>query len=145
MPPRTWVSLCNCSILSFIWARTSWLQLLPGSPSLLGCTLPWKATQRSAGVGICLLSLPSLFPPPSVVLSAGLSTSSCGGRGFAGSGPHPASTAVPQAFVILSMGELLYVDCSWCMPTLQSVEPGNQWRHGCDQIRSLVPIMPLSL
>jgi hypothetical protein len=47
-------------------------------------TLVYGKAQRSARVGICPLSSPSPFPPPSIVFSAGLSTCCSGGRGVPG-------------------------------------------------------------
>jgi len=70
----------------FTWVDTSRLQSQPGSPSLLGGTLLWKTAQGPACGGICPLSSPSPFPPPSIMLSAGLSTGCSGGRGAPASG-----------------------------------------------------------
>jgi len=86
-PPHTWVSLCTRSILSFVCTGTFQLQLLPGNPSPLIRTPPWKTAQRSACVGICLLSSPLPFPPPPIVLSVGLPSGTSGGWGFPASGP----------------------------------------------------------
>jgi hypothetical protein len=69
------------------WAGTSRHQWLPGSPSPLYPTSPWRAAQRLARVGICPLSIPSLFPPLSRAYSAGLSIGCSGGRDVPMSGP----------------------------------------------------------
>jgi hypothetical protein len=86
LPPMPLPSPEPAPYRHFIWAETSRLPWPPGSPSPLGRTLLWKTAQRPARVGICPLSSPSPFPPPSIVLSAGLSTGCSGGRGAPASG-----------------------------------------------------------
>jgi len=69
------------------WAGTSRHQWLPGSPSPLYRTSPWRAAQRLARVGIYLLSILLLSSPLSRAFSAGLSIGCNGGRGVPVSGP----------------------------------------------------------
>jgi hypothetical protein len=73
------------------WAGTSRHQWLTGSSSPLYRTSPWRAAQRLAHVGICLLSIPSLSPLLSRAFFAGLSIGCSGGRVVpaSGSGPPP--------------------------------------------------------
>jgi hypothetical protein len=47
------------------------------------------------------------------------------------------SPSIPPAFVVISMTEPLYVDCSGRMPILQSLEPGGQRIHACHRDSSL--------
>jgi hypothetical protein len=47
------------------------------------------------------------------------------------------SPSTPPAFVIISVTEPLYVDCSGRMPILQSLEPGGQRIHACHLDSSL--------
>jgi hypothetical protein len=74
-------------LLRLFWAGTSRHQWLPGSPSPLYRISPWRAAQRLARVGICPISIPSLFPPLSRAFSAGLSIGCSGGRDVPASGP----------------------------------------------------------
>ena len=73
-------------LLRSFWAATSRHQWLPGSPSLLGRISLWRAAQRLSSVGICPLSISSLFPLLFRASSAGLSIGCSGGRDVRASG-----------------------------------------------------------
>ena len=74
-------------LLCLFWAGTSRHQWPPGSPSPLGRISLWRVAQRLSHVGICPLSIPSLFALHSRASSAGLSIGCSGGRDFPTSGP----------------------------------------------------------
>ena len=58
-------------------------------------------------------------------------------------GCRPASAAAPLTFVVLSVVKPFEADSGGRMPTLQSVEPGEQRLHTCHQDRSLGPRLTL--
>jgi len=85
--PRPCVSLRACFIPSLIWVGTSRPQYPPQSPLPLVRIVLWKTAQRSARVCICPPSIPSHFPPPSIVSVTEPSTGCSGGRDFPESRP----------------------------------------------------------
>jgi hypothetical protein len=74
-------------LLPSFWAGTSRHQWPPGSPSLLGRISLWRAAQRLSRVGICPLSIPSLFSLLSKSAFVGLSIGCSGGRDVPASAP----------------------------------------------------------
>jgi len=67
-------------LLRPFWAGISQHQWPPGSPSPLGRISLWRAAQRVSRIGICPLSILSLFPPLSRASPVGLSIGCSGGR-----------------------------------------------------------------
>ena len=99
-----------------------------------------ETAQRSAHVGICPLSSPSPFPPPSIVLSGDLPPAAVAEEVLPRLGHSPST---PPAHVVISMAEPFQVNSSGGMSGLQSVEPSGQRLYTCHWDRSLGPCLAL--
>ena len=123
----------------FVLAGTSRHQWLPGSPSPLYRTSPWRAAQRLACVSTCPLSIPLLSPTLPERFLLVFPSPAAAEMVFPRLGLRPTSAAAPPAFVVVSGSEPFQVRAYWRMPGLRSVEPGCQWLHTVHWDGSLAP------